>query len=153
MSLEENPATELGAAAMAVRSNDSDDILEAKYAELKCRLDPSDVHFFFEPKRLPCNQTACLECIRKQLNPDSNILKCSLCSSDHKIDRLDDLVDNHEASNEINLNWNDISLLLVKKLDNQVENLSSKQLNLSIYNKILIESFLLKECSTIKTTV
>ena len=110
--------------APEIRVKDEED-LEVKFQQLKCRLIAKDVHFYYEPKILPCRNSACVDCIRKVINTETHILKCLLCLSEHKIEKIDELITNEEMIEEINKNWNEITDLLLNKLDNQVNTLKS----------------------------
>ncbi len=105
-----------------IRGDDPDSILES----FKCLLNEKHSHYFYEPRLLPCSNTACNDCISKLIDKETHILKCSLCNQEHKIENVNSLELNQEIIEQINQNWNKISDELLNKLDYQVDFMKSR---------------------------
>jgi hypothetical protein len=130
---------DLSASSINVFPNPEVDI-ESKFYSFKCFLNSSDVHFLYEPRILPCSNSACLDCIKKLLDPETHILKCSFCKADHKIEEASSLETNQNIVDQINQNWNEISDELLSKLDNQVDGLkSNKALSFRLNSYIFVK--------------
>ena len=54
-----------------------------------CKFDPNDKHLYKNNARiLPCNNIACTDCIKKFMDSNTGILKCNLCTKDHRISNI-----------------------------------------------------------------
>lgn len=62
-----------------------------------CKFDPNDKHLYKNNARvLPCNNIACTDCIQKFMDVNTGILKCNLCTNEHRISNIKHLqVDPH----------------------------------------------------------
>ncbi len=99
--------------------------IESKFSHLRCKLTENNIHFLNEPKLLPCQNAACLECIKTHLNTETHILKCGLCKLEHPIEDLNELKSSPNLINHFNLKtYDQIGDDLIKSLNAYIESLS-----------------------------
>ena len=92
---------------------------------ITCKYYTNDFHIFKEPKVLPCGETACLNCIKRELNSTCE-LKCPFkkCNSVHVIPNVNELVANSLIENSIDENLEYLTKNLVSNLMKQFSSLS-----------------------------
>lgn len=89
-----------------------------------CKLEKEDHHVLKDPKVLPCGNTACLECIEKNVDINSNFLcKFNDCNEIHTILNAEKLPVNVLAENAIRDNRRTITEYLINKLQRSMNEL------------------------------
>lgn len=72
-----------------------------------CRFDSFDRHLYKDARILPCNNIACIDCIKKFTRADG-ILKCTLCTSEHQINNINYL--QHSIDTILSMEKNKINI-------------------------------------------
>ena len=115
-------------------SNELDQIekdIDRNFKQLRCLLNEENVHFLNQPKFLPCDNSACLDCIQQSLNNETHLLNCSLCKTEHYIEDISQLKSSPSLLDQINFSAEQIEVDLINKI--------------KIYISSLTESFKSKE--------
>ena len=96
---------------------------ELKFQQMRCYVNPDDVHFLSNPKMLPCEKNACFDCIKKNLNTQTHTFNCNLCRTAHVIEDMSQLKSNASLVDQFDLSSHDLDTELIEKLNAYVRNL------------------------------
>jgi len=99
--------------------------IELNFSDLRCNFKENSIHFLNEPKLLPCEKSACLECIKSGFDTNTRILKCTLCKLEHKIEDLDQLKTTSSLIDHLNLStYDQKGDDLVKRLNTYIDGIN-----------------------------
>ena len=103
---------------------------------ITCKFCPNDPHVFQDPRVLQCGSTACLKCIKRDLN-GRNELRCPFkkCQGVHSIPNVYELISNSLIETSIDENIEYLTKNLIKNLKQKFQNISSN-LKIKFFSKL-----------------
>jgi hypothetical protein len=104
---------------------------------ITCRFSSTNCHILKNPKILPCGFTSCYDCIKSNLQINSQ-LNCPFekCKQVHEIDNADNLITNSIIETAIDENMDFLTKNFKNTIQDKLENLTSKLQKSLAFNQL-----------------